>query len=286
MACLSPGFATHDPTMREQLQRSISVRDQQRSIIEARLQRHAKPGGGKDNPNEPSSARAGSSHTPRRRPPNGLTIVPPPHRAFANERVVQSAPLNQSFTGRHNHHHHHHPSAVHPPPQHTHNPHNVNRLPPIADVFASDRLDSATRTSRPVDPPHSSRHYYPPQRPSQPSPNTLTFSSSRSREHRSAEEALQLMSGGRDDLLPRIIHYGGHQPPTPPSPPQAAAQHTPSKLNGEYHPPQSAGRRRGRAEYERDNDFGPGSRDSPDTKRQKKEEFLSLCARAWELFHS
>src|ERR1700730_8732748 len=30
LACLSPGFVTQDPTMREQLQRSISVREQQR----------------------------------------------------------------------------------------------------------------------------------------------------------------------------------------------------------------------------------------------------------------
>ncbi|KAA8901570.1 hypothetical protein FN846DRAFT_781099 [Sphaerosporella brunnea] len=278
MACLSPGFATQDPTMREQLQRSISVRDQQRSIIEARLQRHAKPGG-KDN--EPSSARGGSSQTPKRRPPNSLTIVPPPHRAFANERVVQSAPLNQSFTGRHSQ------SAVHPPPQHTaHNPQSFNRLPPISDVFASERLDSS-RSVRGMELPQSGRHYYPAPRPSQPSPNTMSFA--RPRDHRSAEEAPQMMSSGREDLLPRIIHYGGHQPPTPPSPPQAGPQHTPSKLNvnGEYHPPQSAGRRRTRTEYERDNDhFGPGAGDSPETKRQKKEEFLALCARAWELFHS
>jgi hypothetical protein len=278
MACLSPGFATQDPTMREQLQRSISVRDQQRSIIEARLQRHVKPGG-KDS--EPTSARGGSSQTPKRRPPNSLTIVPPPHRAFANERVVQSAPLNQSFTGR-NHH-----SVVHPPPQHTaHNPHSVNRLPPISDVFASERLDSS-RSSRAMELPQSGRQFYPAPRPSQPSPNTLNFA--RPRDHRSAEEALQMMSGGREDLLPRIIHYGGHQPPTPPSPPQAGAQQTSGKLNvnGEYQPPQSAGRRRSRMEYERDSEhFGPGAGDSPETKRAKKEEFLSLCARAWELFHS
>ncbi|CCX12117.1 Similar to hypothetical protein [Tuber melanosporum Mel28]; acc. no. XP_002838323 [Pyronema omphalodes CBS 100304] len=284
MACLSPGFATHDPEKRENVQRSISVRDQQRSIIEARLQRHAKPGGGKDGPNEPSSARApGSSHGSKRRPPNSLTIVPPPHRAFANERVVQSAPLNQSFTGRH-------PGALHPPPQHTHNPHHVNRLPPISDVFGPDRgLDSSSRSSRPMDLPQSSRSQYHPQpnRPPQPSPNSMSFPT-RSREHRSAEEALQMLSGGREDLLPRIVHYGGHQPPTPPSPPQAHPQHTPSKpqTHSEYRVPQSAGRRRTRAEYERDDEFSFGSRDSPETKKQKKEEFLSLCARAWELFHS
>jgi len=281
--------------MREQLQRSISVRDQQRSIIEARLQRHVKPGtggggggggdrGGKDSNELPQSARGSL----KRRPPNSLTIVPPSHRAFANERVVQSAPLNQSFTGRH------HTAMHHPPPQHTaHNPHHVNRLPPIADVFASERMDGGARSSRlAADTPQSGRQYFPSLRPSQPSPSTMTFP--RPREHRSAEEALQMMSGGREDLLPRIIHYGGHQPPTPPSPPQAGAQQhsTPSKphASGDYRPPQSASRRRTRAEYERDRDeehhFLPGSRDSPETKRQKKEEFLSLCARAWELFHS
>jgi hypothetical protein len=279
MACLSPGFATQDPTMREQLQRSISVRDQQRSIIEARLQRHAKPGsGGKD---EPASARGGSSHTPKRRPPNSLTIVPPPHQAFANERVVQSAPLNQSFTGRRR------PSSnAHLPPQRTHNPPTINRLPPISDVFGPERLDGS-RTSRLVDPPQTSHHYYPSSRAAQPSPSNLAYA--RPREHRSAEEALQMMSGGREELLPRIIHYGGHQPPTPPSPLQAGPQHTPSKPNvaGEYVPPLSAGRRRTRAEYEQDNDsYAPGSRDSPETKRRKKDEFLTLCARAWELFHS
>ncbi|KFY48246.1 hypothetical protein V496_10300 [Pseudogymnoascus sp. VKM F-4515 (FW-2607)] len=44
LACLSPGFVTQDPTMREQLQRSISVREQQRHIIESRLQQTARPG--------------------------------------------------------------------------------------------------------------------------------------------------------------------------------------------------------------------------------------------------
>src|SRR4051812_41438680 len=44
LACLSPGFVTQDPTMREQLQRSISVREQQRQLIEQRLQQTAKPG--------------------------------------------------------------------------------------------------------------------------------------------------------------------------------------------------------------------------------------------------
>src|SRR5947207_2281470 len=79
LACLSPGFSTQDPTMREQLQRSISVRDQQRSIIESRLQKTAKPG---DAPQD--SAKNGDGHglglkTPstskRLRPPPGLSII-------------------------------------------------------------------------------------------------------------------------------------------------------------------------------------------------------------------
>lgn len=272
MACLSPGFATQDPMMREQLQRSISVRDQQRSIIEQRLQRHVKPGEKNEQGADPGSARGS-----RRRPPNSLTIVPPPHRAFAHERVVQSAPLNQSFTGRQQAPPQH---PVHPPSQHAQqHAQQVNRLPPIADLCAPERLESS-RSARPVDP---ARPYYPPPRP-QPSPNNGTFT--RPREHRSAEEALASMSGGRDDLLPRIIHYGGHQPPTPPSPPQAPPQ---SKLtaNGiQEHPPYSAGRRRTRAEYEREDSYGSDSRESSEVKRRKKEKFLSLCEEAWELLHS
>jgi hypothetical protein len=42
---------------------------------------------------------------------------------------------------------------------------------------------------------------------------------SRSHEYKSAEEAKASLSGNRPDLLPRLVHYGGHQPPTPPSPP-------------------------------------------------------------------
>jgi len=60
------------------------------------------------------------------------------------------------------------------------------------------------------------------------------------------------------------------------------------------------GRRRARAEYEeggspplgngpatskRTGPFGEG-RDSPEAQRRKKEEFIRLCDRAWDLFHS
>ena len=110
------------------------------------------------------------------------------------------------------------------------------------------------------------------------------------------------MAGGREDLLPKIVHYTGHQPPTPPTPPsnQGATSGKPSinLVNGESNRI-GPGRRRGRAEYERDmgtpplgsgpeprrGPFGLGI-DSPETQRKKKDEFLGLCARAWDLFHS
>lgn len=110
------------------------------------------------------------------------------------------------------------------------------------------------------------------------------------------------MAGGREDLLPKIVHYTGHQPPTPPSPPPnhgvTPGKHPINLVNGESSR-SGHGRRRGRAEYERDmgtpplgsgpeprrGPFGMGI-DSPETQRKKKDEFLGLCARAWDLFHS
>src|SRR6266536_4366267 len=87
------------------------------------------------------------STSKKRPPPAGLSIVPPSAEQFANERVIQSAPLNQTFTGRH---------QLHPMTRHVANQtsnlsttshvHHVpatqtnNRLPPIADVFGSDTL--------------------------------------------------------------------------------------------------------------------------------------------------
>lgn len=105
------------------------------------------------------------------------------------------------------------------------------------------------------------------------------------------------------------MHYGGHQPPTPPSPMPPKSSSNPNPFpNSSSHILGPAGadlhrsgsmRRRGRDEYERDmgtpplgrqdvrrgGPFGEG-RDSPETQRKKKEEFISLCARAWDLFHS
>ncbi|KAK4697029.1 hypothetical protein P7C71_g985, partial [Lecanoromycetidae sp. Uapishka_2] len=143
-----------------------------------------------------------------------------------------------------------------------------------------------------------SSHGFPPPPSSHPPP------SSRARDYRSAEEAVAEMAGGREDLLPKIVHYSSHHPPTPPSPPSNASaappKHFPIQANGD--PTRSASsRRRGRAEYERDmgtpplgsgpdprrerGPFGLGI-DSPETQRKKKDEFLGLCARAWDLFHS
>jgi hypothetical protein len=304
LACLSPGFVTQDPTMREQLQRSISVREQQRHIIESRLQQTAKPGDAPVESAKESSHNLGhkAPGSSRRKAPPGLSIVAPSHEQFANERVIQSAPLNQSFTGRHQPH----PLTRHVANQpsnlsNTSHIHHVpanqtaNRLPPITDVFAAEGLGAhrepqtaASRTTffqQPSTSQSNSSHSN--SRPTFPSPGhshaVPQTAHARPREYRSAEEAQADLSGGRPELLPKIVHYGGHQPPTPPSP-----------LTGGR-----SGRRRQRAEYEegvspplgtgrparRAGPFGEG-RDSPETQARKKEEFIGLCARAWDLFHS
>ena len=315
LACLSPGFQTQDPTMQQQLQRSISVRDQQRHIIESRLQKTAKPTDpdGRATTDNPFGGGMKTPSTSKKRPPNGLSIVPPSHEQFANERVIQSAPLNQSFTGRH---------QPHPMTRHiTNQPSNLsatshihhvpatqtnNRLPPISDVFAADglgmqRREGAHQTNSNSNSSHSNhRPNFP--SPGQPPPSSHPPPTSRGRDYRSAEEAVADMAQGREDLLPRIVHYNSNNPPTPPSPPtQSGAtsnKHAYSHLNGES---LRSGRRRPRAEYERDigtpplgsgpeprerrGPFGLGI-DSPESQRKKKDEFLGLCARAWDLFHS
>ncbi|KAJ5715122.1 uncharacterized protein N7483_012303 [Penicillium malachiteum] len=337
LACLSPGFQTHDPVMREQLQRSLSVRDQQRSIIESRLQRSAKD----DGPDGIRPSMVGFMGMPptgssKRRPPPGLSIVPPSASQFANERVIQSAPLNQSFTGRYQPQ----PLTRHVVNQsptlgstsHMHQipaPQTNNRLPPLSDVFGSDALGARDR--EPVrqtlyvnaSSSNSSQSNLAPM-PSPGLPPNTSQTPTRLREYRSAEEAVQELSGGREDLLPRIVHYGGHQPPTPPSPQTLYAAPKTAPLVSEpgpmvppaptFPPADITARRRPRSEYENDNGspplghgpdshfrpnpatmpgpnatfhgpFGAG-RDSPETQRKKKEEFLGLCSRAWDLFHS
>lgn len=318
LACLSPGFQTQDPTLREQLQRSISVRDQQRSIIEARLLKTAK-GDGPDGtkPSESNLFGNGPPASSKKRPPPGLSIVPPSAEQFAHERVIQSAPLNQTFTGRHQpnpmtRHVANQPSNL----SHTSHIHHVpamqtnNRLPPISDVFRSDTLAPHSRQG--PHPGHSaSNSSHSNHRPPFPSPGIVPHTAhpsnapSRPREFRSADEAVHEMTGGREELLPRIVHYGGHQPPTPPSPPNvngsssSSYKHAPPPMHGPDSRPGPSSRRRSRHEYEGDSSpplgtgrekvpYGPfgAGRDSPETQRRKKEEFLGLCSRAWDLFHN
>lgn len=316
--CLSPGFVTDDPTMKDHIQRSMSVREQQRHIIEARLHQQSAKG---DGPSD-SSRDAGSgfaARTPgmsrRNKAPPGLSIVAPSHKQFANERVIQSAPLGHSFTGRGEPAQRQAYGAAGQAASHLsstshihHTPANQtdNRLPPISDVFgqglsARHAADNVPHTAypgggrgMPVSPgypqhpaPPATAHHHPQtqQQGQQPA--------SRGREYKSAEEAQQDLAGGRPELLPKLVHYGGHQPPTPPSP--APGQHG---MAGRV--AASGGKRRTRAEYEdgaspplghgpassrRGGPFGAG-RDSPETQRAKRDEFLRLCERAWDLFHS
>ncbi|KAF1961543.1 hypothetical protein CC80DRAFT_589882 [Byssothecium circinans] len=308
-ACLSPGFHTNDPSMREQLHKSMDVRERQRQIIEAR-QKHGGKGGALDDdtPRQDESPFGRPMKTPntarRKGPPPGLSIAPPSHTQFANERVIQSAPINQSFTGL---------RGMPPSRQLANAPSNLsqtshihhvpaqqtnNRLPPIADVFP-EPLGTARNPYSNNSPGNSSHSNHPPPLPSPGFPphqqqGPLT---SRPREYKSAEDAVNSLSGGREDLLPRIVHYGGHQPPTPPSPMPGKNASTSYPPHADLHRSGSS-RRRPRDEYERDmgtpplgrqqprvGPFGEG-RDTPETQRKKKEEFIQLCARAWDLFHS
>ncbi|KAF2722065.1 hypothetical protein K431DRAFT_222864 [Polychaeton citri CBS 116435] len=369
LACLSPGFQTNDPGMREQLQRSLDVRDQQRQIIEARQKGKVGGGGGGSGSEAGDTGPSRTQDTTlfglqaktpmtskRKGPPPGLAINAPSASQFAHERVIQSAPLHQTFTGLNRPPHG--PSALSQTSHIHHIPatQTANRLPPIADVFANDRLEAPSRGGfhSPAHPPVPSPGFP----PSQQNPPL----SGRTREFRSAEEAVQSMSGGRDDLLPKVVHhYGGAQPPTPPSPiPPGSAQHPPPHqphsqpqypLNAHHPPPPTHGlppaphtlpssgshgqhlqhsnsdpnrppehslhrtaslngassRRRGRDEFERDNGSPPSRFNSqqdakraalpfrPDSREdwrrdmsseEKREEFLRLCERAWDLFHS
>ncbi|KAL2137379.1 hypothetical protein VTI74DRAFT_3319 [Chaetomium olivicolor] len=396
IACLSPGFVPKDAQEQEQLNRSMSVREHQRQIIEARLQQQSAK---LDNPDKEKEGSHFAAKTPglarKRGAPPGLSIVAPSHEQFANERVIQSAPLGQTFTGRHNplpltRHITNQPSNLGNTSHIHHVPANQtnNRLPPIADVFGqnlSGHPDSSghalfANQGRPLPSPHQP----PPQQQQAPH-------SARPREYKSAEEAQAELAGGRPELLPKLVRYGGgggggtHQPPTPPSPPQQQQQQQqrdprdphphPHQQNHHHHhhnhnhnhnhhhphapasttrpaaaadpasarrlsnnhsqhgapaphnmgpaPGSSASMKRRRAEYEeggspplgnggrpapafpppsfsaavpssgggggsygaRRGPFGEG-RDSPETQEAKKEEFLSLCARAWDLFHS
>ncbi|OIW33419.1 hypothetical protein CONLIGDRAFT_176750 [Coniochaeta ligniaria NRRL 30616] len=268
LACLSPGFVTQDPVMKEQLQRSISVREHQRQIIESRLQQQSAKGDGSESARDRDPFAAKTPGMSRRnKAPPGLSIVAPSHEQFANERVIQSAPLGHTFTGRHN---------PHPLTRHlTNQPSNLsstshihhvpanqtnNRLPPIADVFGAglsghpDSRDHHMYSQQSHRGPLTSPgHPPPPPPPQMPTP-------SRPREFKSAEEAQAEMAAGRPDLLPNKRRRADYEEGT--SPPL-----------GNGRPAQRRG------------PFGEG-RDSPDTQRAKRDEFLQLCARAWDLFHT
>ncbi|KAH6654330.1 hypothetical protein BKA67DRAFT_658634 [Truncatella angustata] len=298
LACLSPGFVTQDPTMKEQLQRSMSVREQQRQIIEARLQQQSAKGDGPDTGKDRDASNQFAAKTPgissrRNKAPPGLSIVAPSHEQFANERVIQSAPLGQTFTGRHNPHpltRHitNQPSNLsstshihHVPAQQT-----ANRLPPIADVFGAGIAHSEAN-SRSL---HPASSHGPPVSPGHPPQYAQGPLSSRPREYKSAEEAQQELAGGRPDLLPKIVHYTGHQPPTPPSPrvgmPMLDHSRSASKRRrADYEEGGSPPLGHGPSATRRTGPFGSG-RDSPETQRAKREEFLRICERAWDLFHS
>ncbi|KAK8048351.1 hypothetical protein PG994_010081 [Apiospora phragmitis] len=285
LACLSPGFVTQDPMMKEQLQRSMNVREQQRHIIEARLQQQSAKGDGPDGAKDSANMGSFAAKTPgissrRNKAPPGLSIVAPSHEQFAHERVIQSAPLGQTFTGRHNPHpmtRHvaNQPSNLsstshihHVPAQQT-----ANRLPPIHDVFGQG-LSAHPESTNSNSNNNNGRLYPtsshgPPASPGQAPQQSQPPMSARPREYRSAEEAQHELTGGRPELLPKIVHYTGHQPPTPP---RHAMGGSPPLGHGP-----SATRRAG--------PFGAG-RDSPETQRAKREEFLRICERAWDLFHS
>ncbi|RYP10469.1 hypothetical protein DL764_000652 [Monosporascus ibericus] len=299
LACLSPGFVTQDPVMKEHLQQSMTVREQQRRIIEARLQQQSAKGDGPDNGNSKESVSQFAAKTPgmsrRNKAPPGLSIVAPSHEQFATERVIQSAPLGQTFTGRHDPHpltRHiaHQPSNMASASHMHHHPahQTANRLPPISDVFAQPGVSGHPETSnRNL---YSASGHAPLASPNHPPPGPAQAPmSGRAREYRSAEEVQHELAGGRPELLPKLVHYTGHQPPTPPSPRNGGVAQDGTR---------STSRRRTRAEYEdgspplgygpsatRRGPFGAG-RDSPETQRQKREEFLRLCERAWDLFHS
>lgn len=297
LACLSPGFVTQDPVMRENVHRSLSVREQQRHLIEARLQKSAKGDGpaDKDKNNDFAAKTPGMSR--RNKAPPGLSIVAPSHENFANERVIQSAPLGQTFSGINNHPHpltrhiENRPSKL----SNTSHIHHVpatqtnNRLPPISDVFGHNlsghpasqehaMYQQHSAAPRPGGSPNHSQLPHPPH-------------TSRPREYKSAEEAQHELAGGRPELLPKLVHYGGHQPPTPPSPlpgaPRVEAARSSSankRRRDEYEAGMSPPLGNGRPSVRR-GPFGEG-RDSPETQRAKKDEFLKLCDRAWDLFHS
>ncbi|KAK6362040.1 hypothetical protein TWF730_005742 [Orbilia blumenaviensis] len=263
MACLSPGLNVTDDIMREQLERSMDVRERQRQIIETRLQRNAH--GSKDD-GEPSAGFSAPRGGKRKAPPNGLSIVAPHHSQFANERVIHSAPLNQSFTVRRG-------LAEARADRMT------NRLPPIADVvFGPDMGGRDREGDRDQDRPQlSSQLRQPEQRsffPPPPMSGRQEYSSrmdvdrpEKPKEYRTAEEAVASMTGGRHASM--------------------KTKTTTLTLPGSAHEVVGTKRRRTRGDFERDDSTGSeNDAEAQEAKRRKKERFLALCSEAWDLLHS
>ncbi|KAL2263672.1 hypothetical protein VTK26DRAFT_5703 [Humicola hyalothermophila] len=298
LACLSPGFVTQDPLMNQQVQRSMTLKEQQRQIIEARLQQQNKGDGNDKDHNGGHFAAKTPGLARKRGAPPGLSIVAPSHEQFANERVIQSAPLGQTFTGRYNPPPHQMTRHIANQPSnlgHTSHIHHVpanqtnNRLPPIADVFGQNLSGHHESSSHSLFPgrdraPLASPHHPPPP------------PSGRPREYKSAEEAQVELAGGRPELLPNRSTSSSHNNPAATSTTSSAHHPPPAPAGG------GSAMKRRRAEYEeggspplgngrpaatqpRRGPFGEG-RDSPETQEAKKEEFLRLCERAWDLFHS
>lgn len=327
LACLSPGLALNTPTMRDQLQRSAEVRDRQRQMIEARNK------SGRDNPGphaEPNSfvrSMNAPTNSRKKRPPPNLSIAPPSHHQFANERVIQSAPINQSFTGLRNgappsrHIPPHGPSGLgqglqpYPPTQ-------TNRLPPLADILSerqplyrspghSSHSNQQPPLPSPGFPPQQQQQQHPTHEPRQayqvpreriPSPQDAAYGRPANapqpatrREYGSADEPARAVRGEES----RPAYYGGHQPPTPPSPQQMpSTAHPHSQAQAEAHFRGAYPRRRGRDEYERDNGSPPlgrqPARQAPfderephfgDSPEERRRQFLYHVGRAYDLFY-
>jgi hypothetical protein len=311
--------------MQQQLQRSMDVRDRQRQIIEARQKGQktaCDPDGAANGADSLFQPNKGPLTSRRKGPPPALSIAPPSHAQFANERVIQSAPLGASFTGLHQN-----PNApatrqvINQPSNRSHTSHihhapaiqTNNRLPPINDMFpgelsanqhrnGSNNYNVSPSNREPLPSPG-----YPPQFQAQ---HKLLAQQQaqvlRSREYQTAEDAVRSLTGGRDELLPRLVHYGGHQPPTPPSPlphhktglglgvVSEQQPHRPAVRQSLSGPAASVSRRRDRDEYERDNGSPPLGRqsrrsgpfgESPETQAQRKGKFMRLMEEAWDLLH-
>ncbi|KAJ4304077.1 hypothetical protein N0V88_001687 [Collariella sp. IMI 366227] len=187
----------------------MSVREHQRQIIEARLQQQSAKFDHPDKDKEGSHFAAKTPGLARKRgAPPGLSIVAPSHEQFANERVIQSAPLGQTFTGRHNplpltRHITNQPSNLGNTSHIHHVPANQtnNRLPPIADVFGQNLSGHPESSGHALAGPSHPRT-------TRPALTAATASVGALAQYKSAEEAQAELAGGRSELLPKLAEIG------------------------------------------------------------------------------